>query len=341
MLTIDGSAGEGGGQVLRSALALALCGQRPFRIINIRARRPKPGLRPQHLAAVRAAAEICSADVEGAALGALTLTFAPHAVKPGNYRFSIGTAGSTSLVLQTVLPALATARYASELELEGGTHNPRAPTFEYLARAYLPLLERMGPNVAIELERHGFEPAGGGRVRVRVEPAERLKPLQIETRGALAKVEAEVLSSKLPTHIAEREAAVLEGELKLAPGSVCIRFVEDSPGPGNVVSVFATSAELTEVFTGFGRRGIPAERVAHGVAEDAKRYLASEAPVGVHLADQLLVPLALAGAGSFVTLPPSSHTLTNIGVIREFVPLEIRCAARADSRTWRIEVAPQ
>jgi RNA 3'-terminal phosphate cyclase (ATP) len=338
MLTIDGSLGEGGGQILRSALALSVCLQRPFRIVNIRARRPKPGLRPQHLAAVRAAAEISGAHAEGATIGAKMLTFEPHAINAGAHRFAIGTAGSTMLVLQTLLPALLTASRASDLRLEGGTHNPRAPTFECLARAYLPLLGRMGPRIAIELERAGFEPAGGGSVHVRIEPAPRLDPLRLETRGALLRVATEVLLSKLPAHIAEREAAALASELDIEAESVRVRSIGDSPGPGNVVSVFVESEHVTEVFAEFGRRGVPAERVAQHAAVAAKRYLASDVPIGAHLADQLLLPFALAGGGSFVTLPPSTHTRTNIDVIEAFLPVTIRCAALDETGRWKIEV---
>jgi len=337
MITIDGSAGEGGGQILRTAVALSLCERRPCRIVDIRARRPKPGLRPQHLAAVRAAAEISGAVVEGAEVDSRTLTFAPGEVKPGRYRFAIGTAGSTGLVLQTVLPALMTASEPSELCLEGGTHNPLAPTFDFLARAYMPLIARMGPRVTIELERAGFEPAGGGRVRAHIVPAARLEPLHIDTRGALQRLEAEVLLAKLPRHIAEREAAVLERELGLGPDAVRIRTVEESLGPGNTVTVFAVCDELTEVFTAFGRRGVPAEKVARAVADDARRYLHSGAPIGEHLADQLLLPFALAGAGSFVTVPPSRHTSTNIDVIRRFLRVAID-AAPVGPATWRVAV---
>jgi len=339
MLTIDGSLGEGGGQILRSALALSVCLRRPFRVVNIRARRPKPGLRPQHLAAVRAAEEISGAHVEGATIGAKMLTFEPGAINAGAHRFAIGTAGSTMLVLQTVLPALLTASRGSELQLEGGTHNPRAPTFECLARAYLPLLGRMGPQVAIELERAGFEPAGGGVVRVRIQPAPRLDPLHLETRGDLLHIAAEVLLSKLPARIAEREATTLANVLDIEAESIRVRLVDDSPGPGNVVSVFVESEHITEVFAEFGRRGVPAERVAQHAALAAKRYLASDVPVGAHLADQLLLPLALAGGGSFVTLPPSAHTLTNIDVIRAFLPVAIRCAALDQTGRWKIAVA--
>jgi RNA 3'-terminal phosphate cyclase (ATP) len=338
MLTIDGAMGEGGGQVLRSALALAVSGRRAIRIVNIRARRSRPGLRPQHLAAVRAAAQISGARAEGAAIGSREIEFAPQRVEPGEYRFAIGTAGSTALVLQTVLPALLTADGPSEIYLEGGTHNPRAPTFECLTRAFLPLIERMGPRVSVELERRGFEPAGGGRLRVQVEPVPRLEPLRIESRGRLLGLEAEVLVSRLPLHIAEREKSVLVQALEMRPERVRLVEVADSPGPGNVVTVLALSEALTEVFAAFGRPGVPAERVGIRAAESVKSYLAAGVPVGIHLADQLLLPLALAGEGSFVTQPPSGHTLTNIGLIGRFLPHNIRCAATGDPKKWRIEI---
>ena len=338
MLTIDGSIGEGGGEILRSALSLATCARRAFRIVNVRAQRPKPGLRPQHLAAIRAAAEVCGADVEGATVGSRALTFVPGPVAPGEYEFKIGTAGSTSLVLQTVLPALLTATRPSDLRLEGGTHNPLAPTFDYLARVYLPLLERMGARVAIELERPGFEPAGGGVVRARITPARRLAPLHLDSRGDVQRIEAEVLLSRLPAHVAERESRVLAEMLELEAGAVTVRTVEDSLGPGNVVTVFAICEHVTEAFVGFGRRGRPAELVARAAAKGAREYLAGGAPAGPYLADQLLLPLALVGSGSYVTSRPSAHTLTNMRVIREFLPVDIRSTEIAGSGTWRIEV---
>lgn len=338
MLTIDGSIGEGGGQVLRSALALSLFVGEPFRFVNIRARRPRPGLRPQHLAAVRAAAEISDACVTGAALDARELTFVPGPVRAGEYHFAIGTAGSTGLVVQTILPALITADGVSSLYLEGGTHNPQAPTYDFLASAYRPLIERMGPNVHMELLRAGFYPAGGGRLRVRIEPVSKLRRWQLEVRGPVQSLAATVLLSKLPNHIGEREIAVLTAGLALTAGFVELRSLENSLSPGNVVSVFCNSEQLTEVFTGIGRRGVPAEKVAGEVVRATRHYLEADVPVGKYLADQLLLPLALAGGGSFVTFPPSSHTLTNIRVIEKFLPVSIRCAPLPDSERWRIEV---
>jgi len=341
VLTIDGSAGEGGGQILRSALALSLCTGTPFRIVDIRGRRARSGLRPQHLVAVEAAAEIAHAAVTGAALGAAELSFAPGEVRPGRYRFSIGTAGSAALVLQTVLPALLTAGARSRLAVAGGTHNPQAPSFDFLARAFLPLISRLGPGVAIELERPGFYPLGGGELSVRIEPVPRLLGLELTGRGPVQRVSGEVLLSRLPRHIAQREMATLCAALGLPREAVGLRVVEDSPGPGNVVTVFVESDQVVDVFTAYGRRGVPAERVAEEAATQTQRYLDANVPVGPYLADQLLLPLALAGSGRFVTMRPTDHVTTNIGVIERFLPVKIECAPLGDGQSWLIEVKPR
>jgi RNA 3'-terminal phosphate cyclase (ATP) len=180
-IRIDGSFGEGGGQILRSSLSLSLVTGKPFRIENIRANREKPGVLRQHLTAVQAAAEVGSAEVEGASLGSKALTFVPGKIRSGEFRFAIGTAGSGTLVLQTILPALITAAGPSRIEIEGGTHNPAAPPFDFLQRSFIPLIERMGPKVKLELQRYGFYPAGGGRFVVEITPCEVLKPI---ARGA-------------------------------------------------------------------------------------------------------------------------------------------------------------
>jgi RNA 3'-terminal phosphate cyclase (ATP) len=202
---LDGSIGEGGGQILRTALALSMCTDQPFSIHNIRAGREKPGLLRQHLTALNAATAICGATVDGAAIGSRTLAFSPGKIKPGEYTFSVGSAGSTTLVLQTVLPALLTAEGKSSVTLEGGTHNPHAPPIDFLDRAFLPLINRMGPTVNVTLERAGFYPAGGGRVVVTVEPASKLSPLHLPERGDIKRRTAKAVVAALPGEIAKRE----------------------------------------------------------------------------------------------------------------------------------------
>jgi RNA 3'-terminal phosphate cyclase (ATP) len=259
MLELDGSEGEGGGQILRSSLALSMVTGTPVRIRNVRARRPKPGLMRQHLVAVQAAARIGGAQVTGAEIGSSTLTFIPGEVKPGEHELSVGSAGSTTLVLQTILPALLCASQPSLLVLEGGTHNPMAPPFEFLERTYLPLVNRMGPRVQAELERAGFYPAGGGRMVVSVEPAARLDGFELLERGKVRRRQAMALVSRLPRHIGEREIG--EAARLAEWDSLEVREV-DTPGPGNAVLLSVESDALTEVFVGFGERGVPAEKVA-------------------------------------------------------------------------------
>lgn len=322
MLLIDGSHGEGGGQVLRTSLALSLITGSAFRIENIRTRRKTPGLLQQHLTAVHAAAQIGDAAVEGAALHSRALTFAPRGVRPGEYRFAIGTAGSTMLVLQTVLLPLVLADAPSTVSIEGGTHNPASPPFDFIDQAFLPLLRRMGADVRIELVRPGFYPAGGGEIRVAIAPA-RLTRLQIDERGAIVRRCARAVVANLPHAIAEREVQTVAKELGWGDECLQAQTLTGSAGPGNVVSVIVESENVTEVFTAFGERGVRAEQVAGAAANEAKRYLGSGAAIGEHLADQLLLPLVLGQGGSFTTTPLSTHATTNIEIIRRFIDRDI------------------
>jgi len=322
LVRIDGSMGEGGGQVLRTALALSLTTRRPLEITRIRAGRQKPGLMRQHLTAVQAAAAVGSAHVKGAEIGSRELRFEPRALRHGSFDFSVGTAGSTTLVLQTILPALALAGGPSTVRLRGGTHNPMAPPFDFLERAFLPLLGRMGAAVDAVLVQPGFYPAGGGECIVTVAPVRRLRPLELLERGEVKRRAARAVVSKLSREIAARELAVVSRLLgweaeKLEAVSV------DSAGPGNVLTLEIESGGVTEVFTGFGEKGTSAEAVAEKVAREARAYLAAGVPVGEHLADQLLLPMALAGSGAFRTTPLSRHSTTNIEVIRAFLPVAI------------------
>ena len=337
MITIDGSQGEGGGQILRTSLALSLVTGRPFRMERIRAKRQKPGLLKQHLTAVEAAKTIGCAEVEGAALSSQTLEFRPGPVTPGNYRFAVGTAGSATLVLQTVLPALLTASGHSTLTLEGGTHNPMAPPFDFLARSFMPLIHRMGPCVELELKRPGFYPAGGGRFHARIEPAKKLLRLDLLERGPITGRQARILVSKLPEHVGQRELAVVREQLKWREDECSIEAVKFPVGPGNAVVLAIEAEHVTEVFTGFGERGHPAEDVARAAVEAARVWLEAGVPVDEHLADQLLIPMALAGGGSFRTTKPSLHTTTNAEVIQRFVSIPIHTEQESEL-VWRVEV---
>lgn len=337
MIEIDGSFGEGGGQILRTSLALSLVTGKPFRIRNIRAGRQKPGLMRQHLTAVNAAVEIGNAKVEGNAIGSSSFTFAPETIRTGNFKYAIGSAGSCTLVLQTLLPALLAAGGPSEIVLEGGTHNPFAPPFDFLARAFLPLLNRMGAQISATLKRPGFYPAGGGKFHVSISPASPLKPIELVERGVILRKSAVVAVSNLPLSIAQRELRVVAEKLGWEQDMLKAVEVENSKGPGNILTIEIESGALTEVFTGFGERGVSAEKVAGEAVKSVQEYLSRNAPVGRYLADQLLVPMAMAGGGKFRTLSPSLHTTTNIEIIKRFLDVDIRLHQQ-DEYLWEIEV---
>jgi RNA 3'-terminal phosphate cyclase (ATP) len=330
MIGIDGSEGEGGGQILRSSLSLAICTQQPFRITNIRANRDQPGLRRQHLTAVRAAAEICGARTSGVELGSRELAFHPGRLTAGDYTFDIGTAGSCTLVFQTVLPALLTATGESRVRISGGTHNNGSPPFDFLARSFLPLLGRMGANVQLELASYGFYPRGGGEIRARIAPAARLGALELPERGLLVRGFAEAYVAAIPLHVAQRELEVIGRRLGFAPADLLLRALPNDVGPGNAVTITLEHAHVTEVFTGFGEKGVRAEEVAERAAEEACVYLASGAPVDEHLADQLLLPMALGGGGAFVARTVTPHLRSNAAVIEKFTGRKVIVTAVGD-----------
>jgi RNA 3'-terminal phosphate cyclase (ATP) len=337
MITIDGSQGEGGGQILRTSLALSLVTGQPFRLENIRAGRQKPGLLRQHLTAVEAATTVGVAEVIGASLGSKTLEFRPRSVTPGNYRFAVGTAGSATLVLQTVLPPLLTADGISTLTLEGGTHNPFAPPFDFLARCFAPLIQRMGPTIELELRRPGFYPAGGGKFHARIEPVKRLKRFDLLERGPIRQQRARAIVSKIPGHVAERELAVVREQLGWQEQDCIIESVPNPKGPGNALLLEVEAEYVTEVFTSFGERGRSAEEVAKEACHIAKTWLSADVPVDEHLADQLLIPMALAGGGSFRTVKPSLHSMTNAQVIERFLAIGIGFEQESPN-VWRAVV---
>jgi RNA 3'-terminal phosphate cyclase (ATP) len=320
MIRIDGSAGEGGGQILRTALSLSLATGIPFRIENIRAGRQNAGLLRQHLTAVLAAAEIGTAEVEGAVLGSSMLTFTPGAVRAGEYRFAVGTAGSGTLVFQTILPALLRAAAPTRVVIEGGTHNFAAPPFDFLDRAFLPLVRRMGASVSLKLERYGFYPAGGGRFIAEIEPCANLRPLDLGERGEIRSKRVTAVVANLPGRIAVREIEKVASIMSLSAEGTIVS-TKESPGPGNIVFIEIESDQVTEVFSGFGRLGVPAESIADEVVRYAREYLVSRAAAGEYLTDQLMLPMALAGSGSFTATKMSRHATTNRDVISMFLPV--------------------
>ena len=337
MIRIDGSFGEGGGQILRTSLGLSLATGKPFRIENIRAGRERPGLLRQHLTAVLAAAEVSGADVQGATLGSAELIFSPSKVRPGEYKFSVGTAGSGTLVFQTVLPALMLTSEPSRLVIEGGTHNTAAPPFDFLARTFLPLVERMGPKVQLQFERYGFYPAGGGRFCAEVHPVKTLNGIQIAERGEITSRRATAIVANLPRHIAQREVETAGKMLNWGPEAFSVQESRNSAGPGNIVMIEIGSSEVTEIFSAFGQVALAAEKVASIAAREARDYLVSRAAAGEHLADQLLLPLALAGNGSFTAQKINMHARTNMAVISEFLPA--RFELREEEGLTRVDVA--
>jgi RNA 3'-terminal phosphate cyclase (ATP) len=339
MIEIDASMGEGGGQIVRSALALAACTGRGVALHNVRARRAQPGLRPQHLAAVRAVADVCSAKVSGAIVSSRELSFEPGRVRPGHYDVDVGTAGSTMLVLETVLPALSLCGTRSEVILRGGTHNPRAPTFEFVRDSYLPLLARLGFHAQVVLDRHGFYPRGGGIVRASIEPLRRRVALELVDRGPLRSLSAGVLLAGLPEQIGRREIATLRERLDLTEESCTVQSVA-ALGAGNVVQVRVEAANVTTIFAGFGMRGVRAESVAGQIADEVDRYLLADVAIDARLADQLLLPLALAAGGEFTTQLPTAHTETNAAVIGKFVPVDYETTALGPGR-WTIALRPR
>jgi RNA 3'-terminal phosphate cyclase (ATP) len=321
MIELDGSAGEGGGQILRTSLTLAMITGRPFRIRQIRARRSKPGLMRQHLVAVQAAAEICGAQVSGAQVGSQELEFKPGKVRGGDYRFAIGTAGSCTLVLQTILPALLAADRPSTLHLSGGTHNPMAPPVQFLQRAWCRHLAEMGAEIDVRLERYGFYPAGGGEVSASVTPCARLRPRTWMARGERKAAYAECIIAGVPGRVAQRELECVGKAMNWNGEQLFNRTLPAEQGPGNALMLTLEYEHTTEVFTAFGEKSVSAENVARHAVQRARQYLATQAAVAEYLGDQLMLPLALAGGGGFTVDEVSMHARTNAQVIELFLPV--------------------
>ena len=317
-IVIDGSQGEGGGQILRTSLSLAMCLGQPIRIENIRAGRQKPGLLRQHLTCVRAAQEVCDAKVKGDELRSSVIEFAPGEIKHGNYRFAIGTAGSTCLVFQTILPALLIADGVSDIIFEGGTHNHAAPSYEYLTQCFLKSVEVLGIQIESELIQYGFYPKGGGEWMARILPIEKGEKLKLMERGDTVSRNATTYTAKIPQHVSQRELRQVKKKLKWHENELS-EIEAKSLGPGNILSLQVEFENTIEQCDAVAQWNVKAERVALSAIKQLLRFINSRAVVGEHLADQILLPMALFGGGSFITYELSQHTKTNIEVINRFV----------------------
>jgi RNA 3'-terminal phosphate cyclase (ATP) len=318
MLFLKGSYGEGGGQILRTALSLAAVTGTPVRIEAIRAGRPKPGLRPQHLTAVNAVAQVSQAEVTGARLGSQELTFRPGAPQGGRYLFDVaaktGSAGSVSLIAQALLPPLLRAERPATVILRGGTHVPWSPPAHYLSHVFLPALAAMGAEVKLSLERWGWYPRGGGEIRLSIRPAHTLKGVEWRTPAAGAAFRGLSAAAKLPEHVARRQAAQLK--VRLGEAIPVDLIPAGGQDPGSLVFLWGPRAG----FSALGARGKPAERVADEVADAFLTFRERNAALDRHLADQLLLYLALArGPSTFTTEAVTSHLLTNVWVIEQFL----------------------
>lgn len=326
MIEIDGSFGEGGGQILRSALSLSCHLGKPFRIFNIRVGRRNPGLQPQHLTCVRAAQLISSAEVKGDSTGSLELSFIPDKVQAGQYRFDIGTAGSTSLVLQTVLLPLCLAQGESEVTITGGTHVPWSPPFHYLRHVFLPLLQKTGINIHLDIERWGFYPRGGGLIKASIRPVSFITPINIEQRGMLRAIKGISAVCNLPLDIGERQKAGslevlrshgLEAEIEVL-SVLCI-------GRGTFLFLVGEFEDSIVGFSSLGQRGKRAEDVGKEAAEEFIKFYSGGGSIDRQLADQIVLYLALSDrASSFTTQEVTRHLLTNIWVTKKFLDVMIK-----------------
>ena len=336
MIEIDGSYGEGGGQILRTGLAYSAILNRPIKIGRIRAGRRNPGLQPQHLKSIEALAKITKARTDGVKIGSDAITFIPEEIVPGHYEFDIGTAGSVTLLLQALLLPLSLCRSSSHLVLKGGTHVEWSPPFDYLSEILFPVLASMGIQARAKIERWGWYPKGGGRIEIDIHPASDLNPVLLNNRGSLRRIYGISAISNLPKHVAERQRdralRRIEKDLKR---EAKIEILPEIPsnGQGSFIFLVAESEEVKAGFSSLGKKGKRAEEVADEAVDSLKEYLESDGCVDPHLADQLVPFMALRkGSSSLTTTRITEHLLTNLWVISHFLDIKILRSGKSEEK---------
>lgn len=343
-LVVDGAFGEGGGQIIRTSVSLAALTGRAVEVVNVRARRSKPGLHAQHLTAVRAAASLCGATLQGVEPGSTRFTFQPEApVSPGNYRFDIGTAGATNLVAQTVLVPLAHQAHPSRVVITGGTHVPHAPSADYLETVYMPILLRAGLGAEFVYPRTGFFPKGGGELDMTVPGTVSATPLDLSDRGKLTSLTAHVVTANLPDHVADRGAATIEKFMKGIGRDIRIEIRRlPALDAGAAVCIAAVCENGFAGFTCLGERGKPMEKVAQQPCEEFLAWWKSGAAVDSHLADQLVLPTALAaGESCWTTSEVTDHLRTVLWLVEKFLPIRVALIESANGPAMvRLHGAP-
>jgi RNA 3'-phosphate cyclase len=336
MIQIDGSLGEGGGQILRSALTLSMMSGQPFSIKNLRENRSQPGLRPQHLKAVQAAREISQAEVEGADLDSRSLEFHPRTIRPGRYKYDIGTAGSTSLVLQTIFLPLSRAKVASTVTITGGTHVPASPCFHYLDFQWLPFLRRMGFEAALSQDLAGFFPEGGGKILATIRPNREVNPVNLLHRGELKQIRGLSASANLDRKIAERQRSQVLRRLGDRYLINDLRVVDmPARSKGTLILLLAEFEFSQACYFALGAPGKPAERVADEAVDSLLEFMQTDGAVDEYLADQILLPLAFAREkASLRTSRITNHLLTNATVIMQFLSARIEIEGAVGGPGW-------
>ena len=343
LIEIDGSYGEGGGQILRTALTLSAILMRPFTIHHIRSKRKNPGLQAQHLKAVEALAQITKAKTEGVKFGSQKISFHPQKIISGDYQFEVKTAGSVILLLQAIFLPLCLAQGSSRVTSVGGTHVPWSPPFHYFSRVLLPTLEPMGISADATIEKWGFYPRGGGRIQLNIKPAHELKPMHLTDRGSLKKIWGLSTLSNLPRHVAERQRdqAIkrIKKELNMEP-EINILYDASSNGPGSFLFLLAEHEKAIAGFSSLGKKGKQAEKVADEAVDNLKDYLHSGGCIDPHLADQLVPFMALTkGNSSFTTTRITDHLLTNLWIISHFLQVKVEKQGET-GKTGRVDFIP-